>query len=49
MFNFYTGKNLVSVKCPDEVYETIFKDKNWNAFSEEQVYFAGNTVYIGIY
>lgn len=35
MFNFYTGKNLVSVKCPDEVYETIFKDKNWNAFSEE--------------
>lgn len=49
MFRMYTGRNLKEFKCPEYIYNSVYKEKNWNCYSEEQIYFEGNTVYIGVY
>lgn len=37
------------VPMPDSVYQDHFKDKDWNIFSEDQVYINNGTLYLAIY
>ena len=37
------------IKVPEQIHNKYFKDKNWTCYSEEQIVFEGDTMYICIY
>ncbi|AOR24585.1 glucosyltransferase domain-containing protein [Clostridium taeniosporum] len=50
MINYYSGENYNKVKMNNQIFETYFKNKNWNYFnSSEQFVFVGDTLYWCIY
>ena len=42
--NYYTNRNLQKVQMEPEIYNTYFKDKDWNKLDREQFVFEGDTV-----
>lgn len=49
MIEFYTGRKLNLIEMPEEVFKDKFKNKNWNYFNENQLFFDKDTVYICVY
>lgn len=47
--NYYTGRNLQKVQMKPEMYDTYFKDKDWNKLEKEQFVFEGDTMYYCVY
>lgn len=46
VMNYYLDKKLIEMKNDNNVYETYFKDKNWDEFSEDQLVLIDNTLHI---
>ena len=42
-------EHLKLVEVPEEIHNKYFKNKNWTNYSEEQIVFEGDTMYICIY
>ncbi len=47
--NYYTARNYQKKPMDSQIYNQYFADKDWNAFSEEQFVFLGNTLFLCIY
>lgn len=49
LFYQYTGRNLNEVEVSQEIYKLRYEGKDWMNYSEEQLCFDGDTLYVGIY
>lgn len=47
--NYYTNRNLQNVQMKAEIYDTYFKDKDWDKLEKEQFIFEGDTMYYCVY
>lgn len=47
--NYYTNRNLQKVQMKAEIYNTYFKDKDWDKLEKEQFVFEGDTMYYCVY
>ena len=47
--NYYTNRNLQKVQMKAEIYDTYFKDKDWDKLEKEQFVFEGDTMYYCVY
>ena len=47
--NYYTSRNLQKVQMKPEIYDTYFKDKDWDKLEKEQFIFEGDTMYYCVY
>ena len=47
--NYYTNRNLQKVQMKAEIYNTYFKDKDWNKLEKDQFVFEGDTMYYCVY
>ena len=47
--NYYTNRNLQKVQMEHEIYNTYFRDKDWNKLEKEQFIFEGDTMYYCVY
>lgn len=47
--NYYTNRNLQKVQMKPEIYNTYFKDKDWDKLEKEQFIFEGDTMYYCVY
>lgn len=47
--NYYTGRDLQKVQMKTEIYDTYFKDKDWDKLDKEQFVFEGDTMYYCVY
>lgn len=47
--NYYTGRKLQKVQMKTEIYNTYFKDKDWDKLEKEQFVFEGDTMYYCVY
>lgn len=47
--NYYTGRKLETVQMDEDIYNTYFKDKDWDRLDKEQFVFKGNTVFYCVY
>lgn len=45
----FGNKRLMIKQVPTHIHNQYFKDKNWTCYSEEQIVFEGDTMYICIY
>lgn len=46
---WYTGRCFEQVDMDEEIYNNNFLDKDWNVYSEEQIFIDGDTINIMIY
>jgi hypothetical protein len=44
-----SGRHFAEASMPDQIYDTFFKDKNWDIFSDEQIEMKGDTLYLMLY
>ena len=49
VLEYYLQKPITIVKMDSETYNNNFKNKNWDAFSEEQIVFKDDVMYMCIY
>lgn len=49
LFYQYTGRDLNEVDVSSEVYNLRYEGKDWSNYSEDQIWFVENTLYVGIY
>lgn len=49
VFNYYCPNHEFITKYNQDIYEKIFKNKDWDNFSEEQFEFSGDILYYCIY
>lgn len=49
LFFQYTGRDLKEVDVSSEIYNLRYQGKDWSNYSEEQIWFVENTLYVGIY
>ncbi len=47
--NYYTGRKLETVQMDEDIYNTYFKDKDWDKLDKEQFVLKGNTVFYCVY
>ena len=47
--NYYTGRKLETVQMDEDIYNTYFKDKDWDKLDKEQFVFKGDTVFYCVY
>ena len=47
--NYYTNRNLQKVQMKPEIYNTYFKDKDWEKLEKDQFVFEGDTMYYCVY
>lgn len=47
--NYYTNRNLQKVQMEPEIYDTYFRDKDWDKLEKEQFIFEGDTMYYCVY
>lgn len=47
--NYYTSRNLIEISSNKKIYNTYFKDKDWNKLSEEQFIFIDDIMYYCVY
>lgn len=47
--NYYCGRDFERANMTEKIYNTYFAGKDWNAYSDEQIVFEGDTMYICTY
>ena len=47
--NYYCDRDFERANMTKEMYNTYFAGKDWNAYSDEQIVFEGDTMYICTY
>lgn len=50
MINYFSHRNYIKVPMDQTIYESCFKNRNWDSFSkEDQFVFVGDTLYLILY
>lgn len=49
LFQYVSGRGFEKTEMNKEIFEQNFKNKDWNFFSDEQIYINGDTAYLVMY
>ena len=47
--NYYCNRKFEKTTMDEKIYTDNFLEKNWNTYSDEQIVFEGDTMYICTY
>ncbi|MBI5102760.1 MAG: glucosyltransferase domain-containing protein [Nitrospirae bacterium] len=49
ILSIVSGRQFTESNMPETIYDSFFKDKQWNVFSKEQIVLQGPTLYLMLY